>query len=799
MTIAKVYGLKENPFEPTGAGVGKYPFVPPANFPILEQKIEEAGIEKKLYALLVNSPHGAGKSTTMEYLKVKATNGGYLSFRAPVILTRLTNLSIEDFVRDVLREAGPFGKVESLSQSKFGTTPSLLRKALVDTLSPIASRNKLMLWIVDEFDILADQPEKEQRFFLQFLRDVMDDLAKKDAPIAFIMSHTRYSSRQFEANLSKQHEPFRSRLVASLPLAYTFSEVKKIIFERLRSVAMSGRQEGDIFPFTEEALKSLYDLILSVRGTDSLDYFRLFERICHFALIEGAKRDMKKIDTALIQELFKEYGLKELPLREGRNLSLKTAQEIVTIKSSGLVQKNEAILQGIVRGISKNQSFGEGCVKNLQTSFMGYVGDGSVGINSMSADILRQDHSISILWVLASSKDGILQAKDIKDVMQELKPLLRDYEAYSHKVLFAYVSSIQIPNFPKEDFDEVIWIRDVLAEDLIGLSAGVNEDAGVLVKSFESDIAPMLSQLIIRETMDITTPLSAQAAETIQTLFVIASGGQVCTKEAIRQSHKRLFMKKTLIQERFISEAIQSGFVKEQTNQLEPSAPKAHIFLLDLLEKGPQEANSLLEKLGVAGEAIVNSALEFGLIYRDGGKISKRRLAEYENVVMPNLNSLKMDYKDEVIKESEIGKLIEWLISADENSKKAEQSYPRYIILTAIQKLAPSIEKEVKKYTETLPPISVSIPNPEPVTKPPSAVPPFVTIVPPANVSSTTTSVPVNLTDSIDAMIIQTLQKTGPLLIQEIDSQMKQQGYQQDIKGTVLRLIISGKLKVTSG
>jgi hypothetical protein len=105
MTIAEVYGLKENPFEPTGAAVNKYPFVPPANFPQLEQKIEEAGIEKKLYALLVNSPHGAGKSTTMEYLKTKAINGGYLSFRVPVVLTRLSSLSIEDFVADIIREA----------------------------------------------------------------------------------------------------------------------------------------------------------------------------------------------------------------------------------------------------------------------------------------------------------------------------------------------------------------------------------------------------------------------------------------------------------------------------------------------------------------------------------------------------------------------------------------------------------------------------------------------------------------------------------------------------------------------
>jgi hypothetical protein len=207
MTIAEIYSLKDNPFEPTGAAVGKYPFVPPANFPVLEQKIEEAGIEKKLYALLVNSPHGAGKSTTMEYLKSKASNGGYLSYRAPVILTKLSSLSIPDFVADVLQEASSYGKVEQLGKSKYASSPSALRRTLVETLAPIASKNKLMLWIVDEFDILADQPKQEQQLFLQFLRGLIDDLASRDSPtpIAFIMSHTKYSSREFEAHLSEQH------------------------------------------------------------------------------------------------------------------------------------------------------------------------------------------------------------------------------------------------------------------------------------------------------------------------------------------------------------------------------------------------------------------------------------------------------------------------------------------------------------------------------------------------------------------------------------------------------------------
>jgi hypothetical protein len=575
--------------------------------------------------------------------------------------------------------------------------------------------------------------------------------------------------------------------------ALPICEVKKIVSERLRTAAISTRQEGDLSPFSEESLKTLYDLMLSVRGTESLDNFRVFERICHFALIEGAKRNLKRIDTPLIQELFKLYGLKELPLREGRRLSMKTAQEIAAIKLKSTMEKNEAILQGIVKALSKNPTFGDNGVKNVLTSFMGEVGPGNVGISSLSLDLLCQGKSISIFWLLATSKDGIVQTTDIDEIIKVVTPLLEEYGVYSHKFLFSYVSNIEVPKIPMKAFDEVIWLREAMAEDLIGLSVGVEEDLGILIKSFESEIGPRLSQLAIRETMDITAPLSSQAMEVVQTLFVIGSGGHGCTKEAIKQHNKRLFMRKTMIQERFLNEAIQSGFAREQASQLEPSIPKAHNFLLGLLEKGPQDYGTLIKKLGIAGDAIVNSASDLGIIYKEKDKIVKRRLADYEDKTAENIKSLQKAYQNETIKQSEPGKWIEWLLSAYENSGKMEQAYDRYVVLTAIQKLTAPIEFETKKYP--------SGPAFEPVTKTPQQAPQVASdqtaeTTQPVEIQKQPT--PVKPTEPIDIALMQTLQKSGPMSIQEIDSQMKQQGYEQDIKGAVFRLIIAGKLKVVS-
>ena len=794
LTIAEVYGLKENPFEPTGAAVSKYPFVPPANFPQLEQKIEEAGIEKKLYALLVNSPHGAGKSTTMEHLKKKAINGGYLSFRAPVILTRLSNLSIEDFVADIIREASNYGKVEILSRSKYGTSPSILRRKLVDTLSPIALRSKLMLWIVDEFDILADQPEQEQRLFLQFLREVMDDLANKDVPIAFIMSHTRYSSKEFEANLSKQHEPFKSRLVASLPLAYSYDEVKKIVQERLKVAGISERREGDISPFSEEALRSLYDLIISLRGTESLDNFRIFERICHFALIEGAKRELKLIGKELIQELFNQYGLKELPARESRRLSIKTAQGIISVKSKSLMERNEAILQGILKGLSKSTLLGEqGVLKNKRTSFMGHVGEGNVAVSSLSFDLSRQDRALSIFWVLASSKQGVIQAKDIEDVINVAAPIVQGLEEYSHIVLLSYVSSIDVLNIPENPFNSVTWLPTGLSEDLIGLGIGVEEDYSNLAKSFESEIVPRLSVLVTRATRDITAPLSKPAIEVIQTLYIMRAGGHACTKEAVRECNKSLFMRGSLVQERYVKEAVQAGFASEETNQIEPSIPKAHSFLLNLLDQGPLESQRLLKKLGSASDAIVKSAIDLGLVYEEEEKVAKRRMAEFEEKAAKSIESLRKAYEDPTIKQSEAGQWIRWLLDAYDATAKSDQAYYKSVVLWAIQQRAPLIEDEIRRSLSTSSVVITSgrvesIPVTPPGTSTEHKPTQRIETVP-------ITSKPIG---AIENAILEIVQASGPLTISEIDSLMRKKGYEADIKAAAIRLVLKGSLKVVT-
>lgn len=251
-------------------------------------------------------------------------------------------------------------------------------------------------------------------------------------------------------------------------------------------------------------------------------------------------------------------------------------------------------------------------------------------------------------------------------------------------------------------------------------------------------------------------------------------------------------MRKSRIQERYIKETIQSGFAKEEAGQIKPSIPKAHVFLLDLLEGGPQKYQRLLRKLGGAGEAIIESALAFGLIERDGNKITRHRLAEYESKVSPITKSLRKAYEDETIRQSEPGRWIEWLLNAIEYARKSDNLYSRYVILSAIQGLGPQIEKELERYLDA-PHHAVILKPAEPEAQPSETA---ETQIEPAVVEAR--PVPSKPTGRIEDAILETVQAFGALSIQEITAQMKQAGYEEDIKRNVFRLILKGKLKVTS-
>ncbi len=795
MTIAEFYGLKENPFEPTGAAVGKYRFVTPANFEILEDWIKRTSIEKKLYVLLVNSPHGAGKSTVVEELRQRAAGGAYFSYKAPVILTRLTSLSVEDFFGDVMDEARRHTKPKYLGGPRRpGITK--LQKTLTDTLKKIA-RQRTLIFIIDEFDILADSPQKEQQKFLQFLRGVIDDLAVEDLPIAFIMSHTKLSSRDFEAYLEETHAPFQSRIVDSVSLAYTLEEVTKIVASRLLHASKQTREQNDIAPFTEEALRTLFQLITSLRGTKNLDNFRVFERCCHFALIEGAKTKAQKIGDNIVREVFNAYGRKELPLREFRDLSPTTIQTIAEVSKAHLLERNIAILNGIVAAITHSQILGgEVAIESHTTSHVGEFSDGRLEISSLTLVTTYRDKSVSLRWHLASSPQDLISEDEVSTLLEEASRNPRMKEFYAHIDIFSYVSGVGVADVSHPSFDTVLRFKTTLAEDLIGLGSGVEADITTLTREFDRSIAPQLSELIRRKVRDITKDLVPPKRELVQTLHVMRNTGQTPTKESLRQAHKELFAKSRKISLPSVNEIIQLGFATERATELIPEEPKAHKKLLDVwLAKGDTERELIEQQFGNVSQAVLDSASALGLIVEDGGKIRARRLSDFETEMDGLISDLKETIESDLVRQTNPGERIELLLRALASSKEEHRKYDTFVILSTLQSLGQELLDLV-----------VDIPR-EPATKPLTVEDSAETSVEESVVEGEAEGeglaeeTPIHREQEIpvEDAIIAALKGSPPMALGELERRLRERGYEQDIRHYVVRLVLSGKVRISLG
>ncbi|MFW9890110.1 MAG: AAA family ATPase, partial [Candidatus Thorarchaeota archaeon] len=611
MTRAEFYGLKMNPFEPTGAASGKYPFVKPSNFHIIEDKIEEAGIEKKLYALVVSSPHGAGKTTTMEYLKKTAKAGLYLKYRAPVILTRLNDLNLVSFVRDVLDEAKEITAENVASKGQYEQTPSRLRKKLVDTLLPIAQKHKLMLWIIDEFDILADQKEKDQKSFLQFLRSIIDDFAKCDVPIAFIMSHTKYSSRAFQDYLSKQHEPFKSRIVAFLTLAYSYEEVRQIVVERLAAAEQESRMD-DLYPFTEDALQLLFEMMTAPRGTNELDNFRFFERICHFALVEGSKRKQKLIDQDLIKEIFNQY-IDELDTTDERHLSIELTRQIEKLKEKPGLETNSAIIKGLLRGIERSEFLGGAVSLDLEdTYYVGGLEESGIEIGCLNLGLSHKQRALSLQWILSTNKSGVMQSDDFQGLNTILNDFLAREVRHVQARILSYVSSVETKISPSPGIDRIIWFPEMLADDLIGLGLASEEEIHRLVKGFDNQLAPMILQLITREGNDIAESLSQSCYELVQAIHVFDAIGRNLSSDSALKNGRKLFLKGGSIQRAQLRTIVRNGFAREEGTRITPTIPPAHEFLMNQLKDGPVTKPVMEQMFVISSNPIIKSAKKFG-------------------------------------------------------------------------------------------------------------------------------------------------------------------------------------------
>ena len=696
-SMGVLYGLKEIPFEPTGAATRKYPYVLPENFSHLEEQLKASCLENKLYVILLNSPQGGGKSSTIEEIKKRVEQGDY-SFKPSIALSnKLLDLDIQHYISDVLDVMKKFGYSSTAQLSDM--TPRQLKQELVKCILETASKTFLFVWIIDEFDILVDKPEDEQRVFLQFLRNVIDDLAEKRLSIVFLMSHTLQSSIEFQKHLRQMHGPFRDRIVASIDLGYRFEKVKEIVEARLESVRIEDSPFSGLEPFTEDSLRVLYDLVVSLGGSAILNNFRVFERCCYYAIWEGGQSRRRALDSGFLREVFERHGVEQDRVLEKRNISITTRSTIATKRRAEPIELNEAILRGLIKGF---ELLGENFeLADFSTDYLGPTQKSAIHVSCTELIIthrlgIKDQQNISFLWFLVTNKTDIISSQDVEYINEATFQSLRARNKFINIVGLSYVSSIDVDHSLFRNCDVVIPISPMARDDLIGLSTGVENDIRELRGTFDSEIAPILRKQLVRQTADITHKVADPVVRLTKTLNVKHFAGEVCTSLSLREFEKSLFMRGRTTSEKFIREMVRLGFAVQKGTRLIPKVPKAMEHLIKLLGGGDQSWFELHEVFSESLPLILSPSKDLRLVKSTDTQIVKNRVSTLEQEIDENLDLVRSIISQKDLARIPIGRTASTLLKACDNVKNQGNEFNKIVVYTTFIEVLDTITLKLK-------------------------------------------------------------------------------------------------------
>ncbi len=621
-STAQFYGLNEFPFEPTGAASDKYPYVPPKRFDIIESKIEEVVREKKLYVILFRAPQGGGKTATTAELRRRVEARKYAGGEAALVMNKLVDLDFSHYAHDFIESSKTFLpdlKWEKWEKYESAKSPGELRNAVISLLKTLAEKHRLVVWIIDEFDILVDFPKEKQSQFLQILREIVDELANESLPLLFIMSHTMKSSKEFENYLKTVHGPFQSRIVASLEIGYTFSEAKNIVAARLRAVRQREQPYNSLEPFTEESIKTLYELVVSAGGTGELNDFRFFERCCYFSLLKGAQHKIAQIDPAMVKLVFEESYKSWAKTQTFEKISVQVQSLRAGILTSSQMSRNEAILNGIKRGLELTEDQFRSIP--YSTTVYGEKLNPDIHISGLQVELEHKPSGKRIVsdWILVARDGGLIFQDDMKRFDSAVTKVIAKLGMYPNATVFAYVSDLDLDRSAIRSTDEVIAISSETGRDLIGLGLkeATEDDTDELRKSFDAEIAPVVRKLYTEKTNDLAKRPADSVYRLIKTANLAFASGRKLTRESLKELEKTLLGSSVKIADRHVAEAIELGFLREQGSELIPTIPRTLDHLLSLLVKGPRNVKDIKNEFGTNTDLILETAGGLGIIDRD--------------------------------------------------------------------------------------------------------------------------------------------------------------------------------------
>jgi hypothetical protein len=789
---AEFYGLSEIPFEPTAASTDKYPYVAPQKFSLIEDKIHEIVKENKIYVVLLRSPQGGGKSSTVAELRRRVQAKKYTTGKSAIIVNRLGDLNFSNYADEFMEEAQPLSPDIKWEKYLNKTQPGELRNSVYAILKHLGEKNKLLVWVIDEFDIMVDAPKQKQSEFLQYLREIIDDLSEHNLPILFVMSHTVKSSKEFEKHLRDVHGPFQSRIVATIDLGYSYPEARAIVAARLRARRKQEQAFNSILPFSEEALRALYNFVLFSGGSADLNDFRLFERCCYFAILNGAKKKRKEIDKDDAQEEFQRQFKPYSKTESGEKYSLQVRSELAGILAGPQMGKNDSTLRGLIAGFKLMKNlFSE--ITGVQTRDGGKISQ-ELSLSSLefNVHIKHTGKKVSAVWILAAKDNGIIFQDDLVVINSAISKHLSEHPSYSNLSVLSYVSDLDLDASKVTNSGQLLRISPETMHDLIGLSIenATQADIDVLRKTFDSEIGPFVSQVFEESTRDITDQLSERGRRVVMALNVGHAAGVQITRVSLKEEEKKLFGSASKASDSVIKEIFDLGFAKEEGTQIVPTAPKAFSHLNEMLKDSSSiKDDKVSDEFGPNGESVLKAAKALGIISLDNNKVSKKK-QELKGEVDLESERIK-PLLTETSKESFNGMKTQEILKAVKSSSSDESL--DIIILSAAHELLPALESELAKIPSSSPPShkdTASLANAgsnQSSQKPTSKVEPSHS-KPGARAEMGKT----------ERAILELLEGSNPLTIEELKHALIEKEFSSDVNGIIIGMIMKNKIKLAA-
>jgi len=798
MSAGKYYNLKEIPFEPTGAAEIKYGYEPPKNFDLLEENLKNTIREQKLHVILLNSPLGGGKSATISEFGKRITEGKYCEGKSILIVNKLLNLEINNYVSDFLKETTSMTKKE-IANFVSNTKP-VLRDKIIEILTDLNNENKIIVWIIDEFDILADRPEHEQRSFLQFLREIIDQIAKlSEQRILFIMAHTAKSATDFYNHIKSQHGPFVSRIVDTIKIGYDYEEVKNIIFTRLNSVSIIKRKNGDISPFSEKGLRKIYDLINSLSDSNSLTNFRLLERICYNAIIKGEKENIERFDDNFLVAIFEEQYSFEQKVESKLSYQLRSA---LSEMKQNQIHYNEAILNGLVEGLTEARIRDFKIIKR-ESKYLGLLRSEKISLAmiNIQSQYNKQYFLFSIYLATPISK-SIITSDDFYEISNHLKQIIDTSDQFNNKSIFLYLSNFDIDINNLEWCDYQIRIDDDLADDFAALSKAINlnikEDIPGLLKGFNAEITPIFNKIINQEINDLTYSPSERIFDLINTLFIasFSNNQNNVTKNDLKEKEKMIFGKASKASDSQIKELVNLGFAKEEGSLLIPNVPKAIKQFIKKLKKSPLTIEGIQDYFEELIEPLLLLCLYYNVIKIEENLVYIIYLDDLLKDAKEKIISIKQLLEkydqDKVFKKSQL-----LFLSAFDNAIEKDIDLIQYIAIKNIDYFYKQIIQEDSRFkletnfqndknTEE----STTV-NYEKVQSASSSI---------DNISVIEEKIPKAIDKKpLESAILELIINKGPIKLSQLNAELNDMGYKTDTTSVIIKLILSSKILLVNG